>query len=233
MPVKVAIIYYSATGITYQLARSVAEGAEQAGAEVRLHRVPELAPDEAIASNEGWSSHRLATLDVAEATHDDLLWADAVIFGTPTRFGNVSAQLKQFIDTTGPLWREGRLSDKAMSGFVSTGTFHGGQETTLLALYTTMYHWGAIVVAPGYTDPVQWSAGNPYGASSVSNNGQLPPSGVEIRAAKYLGRRTTEVARRLLEGRSTPAGARLPVASTSPIDARPFYDAAAEEPDRG
>src|SRR5438105_7759026 len=105
MPVKVAIIYYSATGITYQLARAVREGAEQAGAEVRLHRVPELAAEEAIASNEGWSSHRLATLDVAEATHDDLLWSDAVIFGTPTRFGNVSAQLKQFIDTTGPLWR--------------------------------------------------------------------------------------------------------------------------------
>lgn len=227
MPVKVAVIYYSATGITYQLARAVLEGAEGAGGEVRLHRVRELASDEEIASNAGWSTHRARTADVSEASHDDLLWADAVIFGTPTRFGNVSAQLKQFIDTTGTLWRDGLLADKVVSGFVSTGTFHGGQESTLLALYTSMYHWGAIVVAPGYTAPIQWNAGNPYGASSTSNNGQLDPTGVELRAARYLGERTTEIARRL-------HGAAAPVPPTpqpgpqpsggSHIDPRPFYD---------
>src|SRR3982074_3163566 len=121
VPVKVAIIYYSATGITYQLARAVREGVEEAGAEVRLHKVRELASDEEIASNEGWSSHRVTTSDVPEAPHDDLICADALIFGTPTRFGNIAAQLKQFIDTTGPLWREGHLADKVVSGFVSTG----------------------------------------------------------------------------------------------------------------
>src|SRR5487761_1793627 len=182
MPVKVAIIYYSATGITYELARAVREGAESAGAEVRLHRVRELASDEEIASNEGWSSHRTHTADVPEASHDDLVWADALIFGTPTRFGNVSAQLKQFIDTTGPLWRDGRLADKVVSGFVSTGTFHGGQETTLMALYTSMYHWGAIVVPPGYTAPAQWEAGNPYGASSAGTPPMWPAaSGTAVR----------------------------------------------------
>lgn len=227
MPTKVAIIYYSATGMTHALALAVREGAEAAGAEVRLHRVRELASDEEIASNEGWSSHRAQTADVAEATHDDLLWADALIFGTPTRFGNVSAQLKQFIDTAGPLWRDGRLADKVVSGFVSTGTFHGGQETTLMALYTSMYHWGAIIVPPGYTAPVQWDAGNPYGASSTSNNGQLPPSGVETRAARYLGERTAEIARRLREGSAVPAQAVVPSRPETPrhaIDARPFFD---------
>lgn len=233
MPVKVAIIYYSATGITYELARAVREGAESAGAEVRLHRVRELASDEEIASNEGWSSHRTHTADVPEASHDDLVWADALIFGTPTRFGNVSAQLKQFIDTTGPLWRDGRLADKVVSGFVSTGTFHGGQETTLMALYTSMYHWGAIVVPPGYTAPAQWEAGNPYGASSTSNNGRLTPSGVELRGARYVGRRTANVARRFRDGgaaapsTSPPSQPGAPVA---PIDSRPFFDWSPPEP---
>ncbi len=225
MPIKVAVVYYSATGITHALALAVVEGAESTGAEVRLHRVRELASDEEIASNEGWSSHRAATEDVAEASLDDLLWADALIFGTPTRFGNVSAQLKQFIDTTGPLWRDGHLADKVVSGFVSTGTFHGGQESTLLALYTSMYHWGAIVVAPGYTAPVQWDAGNPYGASSTSNNGQLTPSGVELRAARYLGQRTAGVARRLRDGTAaappTPPAARRTYGTA--MDARPFF----------
>ena len=227
MPVKVAIIYYSATGITYQLARAVSEGAQSAGAEVRLHRVRELASEEEIASNDGWSTHRARTADVSEATLDDLVWADAIIFGTPTRFGNVSAQLKQFIDTTGPLWVDGHLTDKVVSGFCSTGTFHGGQESTLLALYTSMYHWGAIVVAPGYTAPIQWNAGNPYGASSTSNNGQLDPTGVELRAARYVGQRTVEVAQRLTTGTPSATATRpAPRAGATTVDPRPFYDSA-------
>ena len=224
MPVKVAIIYYSATGITYQLALAVREGAEHAGAEVHLHKVRELATDEEVASNEGWSSHRLATIDVPEATHDDLVWADALILGTPTRFGNVAAQLKQFIDTTGPLWRQGALADKVVSAFVSTGTFHGGQETTILSIYAMMCHWGAVIVPPGYTDPAQWRSGNPYGASSTSNNGKLPPSGAEILAARYLGRRTAGVAERLRTGTVTPAAAHSPRAHTSPIDPHHFFE---------
>src|ERR1700746_3093159 len=120
MAIKVAIIYYSATGTTYHLARAVEQGASEAGAEVRLRKVRELAPDEAIASNEGWAAHRLATQDVEEATLDDLDWGDAVILGTPTRFGNVAAQLKQFLDTAGPLWAQGKLANKVFSGFVST-----------------------------------------------------------------------------------------------------------------
>src|SRR5215475_3301733 len=176
MAVKVAVIYYSATGTTYRLARAVEEGASEAGADVRLRKVRELAPDEAIASNEGWAAHRLATQDVEEATLDDLDWADAVIFGTPTRFGNVSAQLKQFIDTAGPLWAQGKLANKVFSGFVSTATAHGGQESTLLALFNAAYHWGGIVVTPGYTEPGQFVSGNPYGGSHTSDNGAAPPN---------------------------------------------------------
>src|ERR1700758_3841492 len=115
MAVKVAIIYYSATGTTYQLARAVEEGASEAGADVRLRKVRELAPEEAIASNQGWSAHRLASQHVVEASHDDLTWADAFIFGTPTRYGLPSAQLKQFLDGTGKLWVEGVLLNKICS----------------------------------------------------------------------------------------------------------------------
>jgi NAD(P)H dehydrogenase (quinone) len=105
---KIAIIYYSSTGHTYQLAQAVEEGAHSLGAETRLRRVRELAPDQAIASNQGWQQHLVATQHVEEAILGDLEWADGLIFGTPTRYGNVSAQLKQFIDTTGPLWFQGK-----------------------------------------------------------------------------------------------------------------------------
>ena len=181
--VKVAIIYYSATGSVYELAQAVREGAEKAGAEVRVRKVQELAPQEAIESNEGWSKHALETQDVPEATADDILWADAVIFGTPTRYGNVAAQLKQFLDTLGPQWAQGLLANKVYSGFTSTGTAHGGQETTLLALYNTMYHFGGFIVPPGYTDPIKFQEGNPYGASHMSANGANPPAETDLASA--------------------------------------------------
>src|SRR5262252_544603 len=117
MSAKVAIIYYSATGTTYRLARAVEEGASEAGADVRLRKVRELAPEEAIASNQGWASHRLESQHVVEATLDDLVWADALVFGTPTRYGLPTAQLKQFLDTTGKLWAQGLLLNKVCSAF--------------------------------------------------------------------------------------------------------------------
>jgi NAD(P)H dehydrogenase (quinone) len=153
MAVKVAIIYYSATGTTYHLVRAVEQGASEGDAEVRLRKVRELAPDEAIASNQGWAAHRLESQHVKEATNDDLVWADAIIFGTPTRYGLPTAQLKQFLDTTGKLWAEGALLNKVCSSFTSSATQHGGQETTIISLNMTFYHWGAIIVGPGYADP--------------------------------------------------------------------------------
>ncbi len=190
MAVKVAVIYYSATGNVYKLAQAIEEGAKEAGAEVRFRKVHELAPEEAIKSNQGWSDHALMTEDVPEAELDDLEWADAYIFGTPTRFGNVSAQLKQFIDTAGGLWFQGKLADKVASGFTSASNPHGGQESTLLSLYNVFAHWGTIVITPGYTDPLLFEAGgNPYGASSTNE-----PNEQDLAAARYLGRRVAEKA---------------------------------------
>ena len=191
--VKVSIIYYSATGTIYRLAQAIAEGAEKAGAQVTLKKVHELAPEEAIATNQGWVQHRLETQDVPEATADDVVDADAVIFGSPTRYGNIAAQLKQFLDTLGPQWSQNLLADKIYSGFTSTSTQHGGQESTILALYNTIHHFGGIVVAPGYTDPLKFADGNPYGTSFVAGQGN-PPDDTALNAARYQGERVVRIA---------------------------------------
>lgn len=201
MATKAAIVYYSATGGTYKLAQAIAKGAQEAGAEVRVLKVRELAPDEAISSNEGWAAHRLETQDVAEASLADLEWADVIILGAPTRYGLPAAQLKQFLDTTGPLWGQGKLVNKVVSSFTSTATLHGGQESTILAINNTFYHWGSIIVPPGYADPIQFAAGNPYGASFTSQNGAVPPDENALGSAKFQGRRTVEVATQFLAGK--------------------------------
>ncbi|MDT0445776.1 NAD(P)H:quinone oxidoreductase [Streptomyces johnsoniae] len=193
-PVKLAVIYYSATGSSAALAKEIGETAEKAGAEVRLLKVTELAPAEAIASNEAWAAHAAASAGTPEATPADVEWADAVIFGTPTRFGNVSSQLKQFLDQLGGLWGQGKLADKVYSGFVTTATRHGGQESTLLALYNSVHHFGGILVAPGYTDPVKFVDGNPYGTSHVDAQGSLPVDEDALAAARVQAARVVKVA---------------------------------------
>src|SRR6478672_5195272 len=196
MTVKVAVVHYSATGTTYRLARGVEEGAQSAGAEVRFRKVRELAPDEAIASNEGWSSHRLESRHVPEAILDDLKWADAIIFGSPTRYGLPAAQLKQFIDTTGPLWAKGELVNKIASSFSCSATAHGGQESTILALNNTFYHWGAIVLPLGYTVSEAFNGGgNPYGASYTSGTRVGEPDPETRAVAIAQGGRLARVAR--------------------------------------
>ena len=171
MEVRVAVIYYSATGNVHALAGAVAEGAEQAGAEVRLRHVEELASELMISQSQYWGRHRSQVAGAPVATLDDLEWADGVAFGSPTRFGNVAAQLKQFIDQAGQLWQEGKLAEKVGTSFTSSQTTHGGQESTILALNNTLYHWGAIVLPLGYTvQEVHNGGGNPYGASYTSNH---------------------------------------------------------------
>lgn len=193
MSVRVAVIYYSATGNVYGLARAVEDGARETGAEVRLRRVAELAPEEAIKSNARWHDHARSTADVPTALLDDLEWADAYVFGTPTRYGNVSAQLKQFLDTTGGLWAEGKLADKVVGAFTSADELHGGQESTLISMYQVFMHWGAIVVPMGYTDEVISAAGgNPYGVSST--HAEEGPGPEQLAAARYQGRRIAEKA---------------------------------------
>ncbi|QZA33305.1 NAD(P)H:quinone oxidoreductase [Hydrogenibacillus sp. N12] len=199
---RVAIIYYSATGTNYRLAQTAARAAEAAGAEVRLRKVAELAPPEAIEQNPAWKRHVEATRDVPDARLDDLVWADVIVFSTPTRFGNVPSQLKQFLDTTGPLWAKGALVDKVVTAMTSAQNPHGGQEATLLSLYTTAYHWGAIVVPPGYTDPAVFAAGgNPYGTSATVPEPDTPLPEAVVRAAEHQVRRAIDIARRLKAGR--------------------------------
>jgi NAD(P)H dehydrogenase (quinone) len=203
---KIAIVYYSATGNTYELAQAVEEGAQGAGAETRLRKVRELAPEEAIASRQGWKQHVEETQHVPVAELEDLAWADGYAFGSPTRFGNVAAQLKQFMDTAGPLWQEGKLADKPVAGFTSTTTQHGGQESTLLTMYTVFIHWGCVLVPPGFTHPTQFVTGNPYGVSHVDRNGQDRPSEDTLTSARYLGERVATFASRLRDV-PAPAGA--------------------------
>ncbi len=196
--VKLSIIYYSATGTIQSMAERLSAAGEQAGAEVRLRHVTELAPQEAIDSQDAWKAHREAVADEPDATADDVLWADAVLLGTPTRFGNVSSQLKQFMDQLGPQWAQGQLADKVYAGFTSSQTMHGGQESTLLALYNTIHHWGGIVAAPGYTDPLKFADGNPYGASHVTGaNNDAPLGDPETAALDHLAQRVISVAGRL------------------------------------
>ncbi|GAB3213418.1 NAD(P)H:quinone oxidoreductase [Marinactinospora thermotolerans] len=198
--VKLSVIYYSSTGVGYEIAREIVETAEKEGAEVRLRKAAELAPAAAIESNPAWAANVEATKDVPEATADDVVWADAVIFGSPTRYGNIASQLKQFIDTLGPQWAQGQLADKVYSGFTSSATAHGGQESTLLALSNTFYHFGGIIVPPGYTDGSKFVDGNPYGTSHVDAQGNNPVDETTRTAAQVQAKRVVRVARALKAG---------------------------------
>ena len=199
--VNVAVIYYSSTGTTHEMAERLSQTAEKAGAEVRLRKVAELAPDEVVGSVPGWAQHQQETQDIALASPDDVVWADVVLLGSPTRFGNVAAQLKQFIDTLGPQWGQGQLADKVYAGFTSTKTAHGGQESTLLALYNTIHHFGGLIVSPGYTDPVKFADGNPYGVGHVTGpNGDVELDSAALDALDHMAERAVAVARGLKAG---------------------------------
>jgi NAD(P)H dehydrogenase (quinone) len=195
---KLAIIYYSATGHGTTMAKHVAAAAESAGAEVRMRHVAETRDPESFAQNPAWTANYEATKDLPVATADDILWVDAVIFGSPTRFGSPASQLRNFLDSLGGLWAEGKLADKVYAGFTSSNTLHGGQESTLLALYITLMHFGGIIVPPGYTDQLKFVDGNPYGVSLTSTHDNINDFDDPTNAAlEHLGRRVVSVADRL------------------------------------
>lgn len=195
--VNVAVIYYSSTGTNFELAKWAEAGASEAGANVRILKVPELAPDAAIDSNPDWRAHVNATKDIQEATSDDIEWADAIIFSVATRFGGIPSQMKQFIDMQGGLWASGKTVNKVVSAMSSAQNPHGGQEASILSLYTSMMHWGAIIVPPGYTDPVLFGAGgNPYGTSVTQGQDGKMVEDVE-KAVKHQAQRTVDIATRI------------------------------------
>lgn len=198
--VRVAVIFYSMGGTNYQLARWAEEAATTAGAEVRVLKVEELAPQSVIEGNDVWKATVEATKDIPLAASDDLEWADAIIFSVPSRFGNMPSQMKQFLDSQGGLWANGKTVNKVVSAMASAQNPHGGQEATLLSLYTSMMHWGAIIATPGYTDPVVFGAGgNPYGTSvTVDQEGNMVED-VES-AVKHQAKRTVTVANWVKKG---------------------------------
>jgi NAD(P)H dehydrogenase (quinone) len=201
-PARIAVIYYSATGNVHRLAQAVAEGAANDGAEVRLRHVEELASELLISQNQYWGRHRSEVAEAPVATLDDLEWADGVALGSPTRFGNISAQLKQFIDQAGQLWQQGKLADKVATSFTSSQTAHGGQESTILSLSTTLYHWGMMILPLGYTvDEVFAAGGNPYGTSFVSGGTVTGPDKQALALARYQGMRLARYAAVIAEAR--------------------------------
>jgi NAD(P)H dehydrogenase (quinone) len=195
---KLAVIYYSATGHGTKMAARVAAAGEAAGAEVRIRHIAETRDPESFAQNPAWSANYAATKDLPSATGDDIVWADAVIFGSPTRFGSPTAQFRNFIDSLGGLWAKGKLADKVYAGFTSSQTMHGGQETTLINLYVSLMHFGGIIVPPGYTDQLKFVDGNPYGVSHVTGpDNQTEISDGTNAALDHLAQRVVMIAGRL------------------------------------
>lgn len=205
MATNVLIAFYSTYGHTHAMAKAVREGAAGVdGADVRLRRIPELEQArQAMSGQDAYRQAQEAMADLPEVTHDDLRWADGIIWGTPTRYGNMTAQMKQFIDTTGPLWQNGELEDKATGIFTSTATIHGGQETTILTSLVPLIHLGMVFVGTPYgqnpqiltTDGI---GGSPYGPATIAgSDGSRQPVDVELETARNLGSRVAKVAARL------------------------------------
>jgi NAD(P)H dehydrogenase (quinone) len=203
MSIKVQVIFYSMYGHVYKMAQAVAEGVQQvSGAEVSLYQVAELIPDD-ILEKYGAKAAKASFANVPMAAVDELAEADAIIFGTPTRFGNMAAQMRNFLDQTGALWGKGALVGKVGSVFASTGTQHGGQETTITSFHSTLLHHGMVIVGVPYTESGltymdDITGGTPYGATTLAGaDGKRQPSENELKIARFQGKHVTEIATKL------------------------------------
>jgi NAD(P)H:quinone oxidoreductase type IV len=207
MSTKVQVIFYSMYGHVHRLAEAIADGARQvAGTEVALLQVPELVP-EAVLEKSGAKAARQAFAQVPVAKVEQLAEADALIFGTPTRFGNMCAQMRNFLDQTGGLWVKGALIGKVGSVFASTGTQHGGQETTITSFHSTLIHLGMIIVGVPYScqglvNMNEITGGTPYGATTLAgSDGSRQPSENELAIARFQGKHVAEITARLVRGK--------------------------------
>lgn len=199
---RILVVYYSTYGHVYQLAKAVVDGARSIqGSEVRLVRVPELVPEEIIQQNAAMLHGREMQHEVPLAQIGDLEWADGIAFGSPTRYGNMASQLKNYIDQAGPLWARGALEGKPATCFTSTATMHGGQETTIVTMWIPLIHLGMVVFGVPYSVPeINFTdrGGSPYGASTVAgSNGELQPNETELAVARYQGCRLAELSKKL------------------------------------
>ncbi len=200
---KVLIVFYSAYGHIHRMAEAMAEGVKEVpGAEAILRRVPETLPEEVLKRMGAFEAQQ-AFAHIPVCTVEELGQADAVIFGTPTRFGNMCGQMRQFLDATGRLWAQGTLVGKAGSVFTSSGTQHGGQESTILSFHTTLLHHGMVVVGlpysfSGQTTTAEISGGSPYGASTIAGGqGERKPSENELAGARFQGKHVATIASKL------------------------------------
>jgi NAD(P)H:quinone oxidoreductase type IV len=203
MAVKIQVVFYSMYGHVYQLAEAEAAGAREVpGVDVALYQVPELMPEEALVKS-GAKQARAAFAHIPVAKPDQLAEADAIIFGTPTRFGNMCAQMRNFLDQTGGLWMAGKLIGKIGSVFTSTGSQHGGQETTITSFHSTLLHQGMIIVGVPYSEAAllnmnEITGGTPYGASTLAGaDGSRKPTENELRIARFQGKHVATIAKRL------------------------------------
>ncbi|NLH99429.1 MAG: NAD(P)H:quinone oxidoreductase [Chthonomonadales bacterium] len=200
---RVFVVFYSMYGHIHRMAEAIAAGAREVpDTEVKLFRVPELVPDEAL-ERTGASAAQAAFAHVPVIEPEQLAEADAIIFGTPTRFGNMAAQMRNFLDRTGGLWMQGALVGKVGSVFASTATQHGGQETTITSFHTTLLHHGMIIVGVPYSEQRllemgEVTGGTPYGATTLAGgDGSRLPSDNELAIARFQGRHVAEIASRL------------------------------------
>ena len=200
---KILILFYSRTGNTAALADAIAEGARSVRfSEVDVRRIDDLAPASVIEANAEWkaSRERLTSKYKTLASVEELPAYDALILGSPTRYGIMAAELKHVLDQTGPLWQRGALVNKVGSAFTSVSTGHGGHETTLWSIMTPMANLGMIICPPGYTDPVMFAGGSPYGATAVTGAGA--PGEQDLTAARHQGKRVAEVVSWVTHARS-------------------------------
>lgn len=209
MATKILIVFYSTYGHIHRMAQAVAEGARELDdVEVSIRQVPELLSEE-ILEKMGAKAARASFADVPLAKVEELAGADAIIFGTPTRFGNMAAPMRSFLDQTGGLWAKGALIGKIGSVFASSATQHGGQETTITSFHTTLLHHGMIIVGVPYSETRQTttdeiSGGSPYGATTIAaGDGSRKPSENELLIARFQGRHVAQLAKKLASGSST------------------------------
>jgi len=200
---KVLIVFYSTYGHVYKMAQAVEEGVKEvAGAQVELRRVPETLPEDVL-QKMGAVEAQKAFADIPVCTVDELASADAIIFGTPTRFGNMCGQMRQFLDATGQLWLQGSLVGKVGSVFASTATQHGGQESTLLSFHITLLHQGLVVVGLPYAFQGQMrndeiTGCSPYGATTIAGTqGERTPTENELAGARFQGKHVAAIAAKL------------------------------------
>ncbi|KKL18076.1 hypothetical protein LCGC14_2479130 [marine sediment metagenome] len=194
MAPKITVLFYSTYGTNHGIALEAARASEEAGAEVRLRRCQETAPSEVVEGQEPWRDQLERMKDIPEALLDDMEWADGYFISVPTRFGVPASQFRAFVDTLGPLWQSGALANKAVTATTSAQNPHGGQETTIQSIYVTAMHWGAVIVPPGYGDPIKFEdGGNPYGYSCTP--GELDETGK--RSISFQARRLVEFAEKL------------------------------------